>query len=82
MLDGIGWRQIVGVGMLGGIGFTMSLFIANLAFGEAPALETAKVGILLASVVSAIAGVVVLIKGDRHRGAPLPLIPSGHGTKV
>ena len=62
MLDGIGWRQIVGVGMLGGIGFTMSLFIANLAFGEAPALETAKVGILVASVVSGIAGVIVLVK--------------------
>ena len=62
MLDGIGWCQIVGVGMLGGIGFTMSLFIANLAFGEAPALETAKVGILVASVVSGIAGVIVLVK--------------------
>jgi len=48
--------------MLGGIGFTMSLFIANLAFGEAPALETAKVGILLASVVSGIAGAIVLVK--------------------
>ncbi|HMG06533.1 MAG TPA: Na+/H+ antiporter NhaA [Chthoniobacterales bacterium] len=62
MLDGIGWCQIVGVGMLGGIGFTMSLFIANLAFGEAPALETAKVGILVASVVSGIAGAIVLVK--------------------
>jgi Na+:H+ antiporter, NhaA family len=62
MLDGIGWRQIVGVGMLGGIGFTMSLFIANLAFGEAPALETAKVGILVASVVSGVAGAIVLAK--------------------
>jgi len=62
MLDGIGWRQIVGVGMLGGIGFTMSLFIANLAFDEAPALETAKVGILVASVVSGIAGAIVLVK--------------------
>ena len=62
MLDDIGWCQIVGVGMLGGIGFTMSLFIANLAFGEAPALETAKVGILLASVVSGIAGAIVLVK--------------------
>src|SRR5437660_8686372 len=61
MLDGIGWCQIVGVGMLGGIGFTMSLFIANLAFGEAPALETAKVGILLASVVSGIACAIVLV---------------------
>jgi NhaA family Na+:H+ antiporter len=62
MLDGIRWRQIVGVGMLGGIGFTMSLFIANLAFGEAPALETAKVGILVASVISGIAGAIVLVR--------------------
>src|SRR5438477_7070375 len=62
MLDGIGWCQIVGVGMLGGIGFTMSLFIANLAFGEAPALEPAKVCIVLASVVSGIAGGIVLVK--------------------
>jgi NhaA family Na+:H+ antiporter len=62
MLDGIGWRQIVGVGMLGGIGFTMSLFIANLAFGDGPALETAKVGILVASVVSGLAGAIVLVK--------------------
>lgn len=62
MLDDIDWRQIVGVGMLGGIGFTMSLFIANLAFGDRPALETAKVGILVASVVSGIAGAIVLVK--------------------
>jgi len=62
MLDGISWRQIVGVGLLGGIGFTMSLFIANLAFGDAPALETAKVAILAASVISGAAGAVVLFR--------------------
>jgi len=62
MLDGISWRQLVGVGMLGGIGFTMSLFIANLAFGDAPLLETAKVGILGASVASCVAGVIVLLR--------------------
>ena len=61
MLDGIGWRQIAGVGILAGIGFTMSLFIAHLAFGESPALETAKVGILAASVISGLAGTVVLL---------------------
>ena len=60
MLDGISWRQILGVGMLGGIGFTMSLFIANLAFGDTPALEMAKVGILAASIISGAAGAVVL----------------------
>jgi NhaA family Na+:H+ antiporter len=69
MLDGISWRQIAGVGLLGGIGFTMSLFIANLAFGESPALEMAKVGILAASIISGAAGAVVLIKRTRHRSA-------------
>ena len=62
MLEGISWRQIVGVGLLAGIGFTMSLFIANLAFGDTPALELAKVGILAASVVSGIAGAIVLLR--------------------
>ena len=62
MLDGISWRQILGVGMLGGIGFTMSLFIANLAFGDTLALEMAKVGILAASIGSGVAGAIVLLK--------------------
>jgi NhaA family Na+:H+ antiporter len=62
MLDGISWRQIAGVGMLGGIGFTMSLFIANLAFGPTPGLELAKVGVLAASFISGLAGAIVLLK--------------------
>jgi Na+:H+ antiporter, NhaA family len=66
MLPGISWRQILGVGMLGGIGFTMSLFIANLAFGETAALETTKVGILAASVVSGVAGAIVLLRSGRR----------------
>jgi NhaA family Na+:H+ antiporter len=73
MLDGISWRQITGVGLLGGIGFTMSLFIANLAFGEAPALETAKVAILAASLISGAAGALVLATGMRHRERSVPL---------
>jgi NhaA family Na+:H+ antiporter len=56
------WRQILAVGMLAGIGFTMSLFIANLAFGDAPLLETAKLGILAASVASGVAGVIVFAR--------------------
>ena len=39
---GASWRLVYGVGWLGGIGFTMSLFIAGLAFPDAEALETAK----------------------------------------
>ncbi|MGH8093458.1 MAG: Na+/H+ antiporter NhaA [Chthoniobacterales bacterium] len=57
---GANWRQILGVGMLGGIGFTMSLFVANLAFDATETLEIAKVGILAASLISGIGGAFVL----------------------
>jgi NhaA family Na+:H+ antiporter len=54
---GATWRQIVGVSVLCGIGFTMSLFVANLAFvGQDDRLTAAKLGILAASAVSGIAG--------------------------
>lgn len=55
-----GWRQVFGIGCLGGIGFTMSLFIAGLAFGGTPLLDAAKVGILAASVVAGLAGWLIL----------------------
>lgn len=67
MLAGISWRQILGIGLLGGIGFTMSLFVANLAFGDSLGLELAKVGILVASVIAGIAGVIVLLGGPKAK---------------
>ena len=49
----LAWRHIIGAGLLGGIGFTMSIFIANLAFGQAPELVNAsKMAILLASLIA------------------------------
>jgi NhaA family Na+:H+ antiporter len=60
--DGMTWNALVGAGCLGGIGFTMSLFIAGLAFpGEAALLEDAKIGILMGSTVSAMLGCVLLM---------------------
>jgi NhaA family Na+:H+ antiporter len=56
---GLDWRLLVGGGLLAGIGFTMALFIANLAFSEG-LIDCAKLGISLASVVSALAGLAVL----------------------
>jgi NhaA family Na+:H+ antiporter len=56
----IGWAHMLGAGMLAGIGFTMALFIANLAFSGL-ALESAKFGILLASLIAGVAGMVVLL---------------------
>jgi NhaA family Na+:H+ antiporter len=57
---GTGWRHLVGAGLVAGIGFSMSLFIASLAFGDSPLLDNAKVGILGASLVAGAAGALVL----------------------
>ncbi|MEJ2636625.1 MAG: Na+/H+ antiporter NhaA [Calditrichia bacterium] len=58
--EGVSWGQIYGAASLAGIGFTMSLFIANLGFGEGAFLFYSKVGILLASLISAIWGLGIL----------------------
>jgi NhaA family Na+:H+ antiporter len=55
----LSWGSLAGGGLLAGIGFTMALFIANLAFSES-LIGSAKLGILLASVVSALAGLALL----------------------
>ncbi len=57
------WAQMVGVGILGGIGFTVSLFISDLAFAGPALVSQAKVGILLASLLAGIAGYLVLRAG-------------------
>jgi NhaA family Na+:H+ antiporter len=60
-LRGATWLQIYAVAALCGIGFTMSLFIGALAFpGDAELIEEAKIGVLLGSVASAIAGYLIL----------------------
>jgi len=58
--EGVGWTHIVGVGCLAGLGFTMSLFIATLGFGESYLLEAAKLGILGASLISGVLGSMLL----------------------
>lgn len=62
---GVTYRHIIGAGCLGGIGFTMSLFISGLTFGEHEKLEFAKLGILAASALSAAAGTLVLLGGRK-----------------
>jgi NhaA family Na+:H+ antiporter len=56
LMQGISWRQVIGVSFLAGIGFTMSLFINGLSFSDPKLLENAKLGIILASVVAAAVG--------------------------
>ena len=58
--SGVDWHKIIGAGMLAGIGFTMSIFIATLAFDEAATEDVAKISVLLASVIAMIAGYILL----------------------
>ena len=58
--DGMDLRATLGLGLLCGIGFTMSLFIAGLAYGDSRQYSDAVLGVLLASLVSAIAGLLWL----------------------
>jgi Na+:H+ antiporter, NhaA family len=57
----LSWRAVFGAAWLGGIGFTMSLFIANLAFGDGVLLNMSKIGILAASLAAGICASIFLI---------------------
>ena len=67
----LSWRHIIGAGILGGIGFTMSIFIANLAFaGDAETVNASKMAILLASLTAGIIGFLRLkFLGNRSEDA-------------
>ncbi|QHE88888.1 Na+/H+ antiporter NhaA [Hydrogenophaga sp. BPS33] len=69
--EGVSWSGVWLVGLLAGIGFTMSIFIATLAFDNANLLNAAKLGVLLASLVAAVLGLawgaVLAWRGRRHR---------------
>jgi NhaA family Na+:H+ antiporter len=55
--DGVRWSHVVGAGLLGGIGFTMSIFITNLAFAAETALiDSSKLAVLFASCIAGVAG--------------------------
>lgn len=58
--EGVSWSQLLGVGMLAGIGFTMSIFIATLAFSEPAYQDIAKISTLIASLLSVILGSLTL----------------------
>jgi NhaA family Na+:H+ antiporter len=62
LLAGIGYRELLGAGLLGGIGFTMSIFIALLAFNEPSLTEPAKAAILVGSTLAGVTGYLYLNK--------------------
>ncbi len=66
--EGVRWRHVVGVGALAGIGFTVALLMAELAFSDPELVEAAKVGILAAGLLAGVVGATVL--GRRGRRPP------------
>ena len=64
--DGATWLQILGVALLGGIGFTMSLFIGMLAFPDPAEAASLRLGVLTGSLLSAVAGYLILAASVRE----------------
>jgi len=65
----VNWTHICGVALLAGIGFTMSLFISELAFTDPKMIHHAKLGIMIASVAAATLGFVLLMMGSKQNSS-------------
>ena len=63
--EGVSWPQFVGMGFAAGIGFTVSIFVAGLAFESEGITDLAKIGILVASLIAAVAALLLLHYGKQ-----------------
>ena len=69
--ENVNWFHMLGASILGGVGFTMAIFVANLAFSDEALVSTAKLGILAASLLAGVLGFVLLMvqaKAAQRRG--------------
>ena len=60
--DSLGWMDIFGASILGGVGFTMSIFVSDIAFGNPDLINLAKLSIILSSIISGVLGAIWLFK--------------------
>jgi len=68
----VNWKQLLGAGILAGIGFTMSIFITLLAYQESSVIVDSKIAILTASILAAVIGLFYLkqvSRGDQSSSA-------------
>jgi NhaA family Na+:H+ antiporter len=63
--DNISWAEVLAVGFLGGIGFTMSIFITHLAFLDESIIAAVKLGVFAASFIAAVIGVILILKAKK-----------------
>lgn len=72
--DHVNWIHMLGAGILGGVGFTMAIFVANLAFPEAVLIADAKIGILSASLLAGVIGFLFLFMQAKAAERPGHLV--------
>lgn len=65
--ENVSWNEILAVGFLGGIGFTMSIFISHLAFTNQDIVSSVKIGIFASSILAAIFGVILLLLNNKKK---------------
>jgi len=65
--DDLSWDEVIAVGFLGGIGFTMSIFITQLAFVDQGIVDAVKLGIFFASFIAGVLGVLLILKAYKKR---------------
>lgn len=70
--SGLRWTHIAGISFLGGIGFTMSIFISNLAFEDPAIITGAKMSILAGSLIAALLGLLLLSRVPKNQGNSIP----------
>jgi NhaA family Na+:H+ antiporter len=70
----VSWMHIIGAGFLGGIGFTMSIFITLLAFSNGEIIQSTKISILLTSLLAGVAGFVILSQTSKANTSPKVMV--------
>jgi NhaA family Na+:H+ antiporter len=68
--SGVTWSQVLGVGMLGGIGFTVAIFVSGIAFDDPALVDQAKLGVFGASLLAGVAGYLFLRFVGARASAP------------
>lgn len=69
----VSWGMLTGTGFLAGIGFTMSIFIANLAFSDGDIIQFSKISVLIASLLATVAGLIILKRVTRKKVVTAPI---------
>ncbi len=67
MPENVTWRHLLGASVLGGVGFTMAIFVANLAYSNEAMITLAKCGILAASFMAGVVGFLLLFMQAKHQ---------------